>query len=73
MWTKVDPENPPALHLIALYADCCEAVGLTKFDDGPFMQSEDGWEMSRAEVAKAFTWWAPAPEAWVPRFMEVYD
>lgn len=70
-WVKVDPANPPAVHMIAVYSDSSGAAALTKFDDHPYMQAEDGWEMSDKEVAEAFSWWAPAPEGFVPHFMEV--
>lgn len=70
-WTAVDPHNPPALHMVAIYSDGSGAVTLTKFDNSAFLMSEDAFEMGETEVAKSFSWWAPAPEGFVPHFMEV--
>lgn len=73
VWTSVDVNNVPDVHMIALYSDGSGAVPLTKFDDHDFMMAEDGWEMTPEEVLKAFSWWIPAPPGFRPRFMEVVD
>lgn len=69
-WTKIDPDNPPALHLVALYSDGSGAEILTKFDNDNFRVAEDGWQL---ESLKDFSWWAPAPEEFVPHFMTVTE
>jgi len=71
-WLPVDPDNPPALHMVAIYNDGSGAIILTKFDNEPnFMQPEDGWEITPADVRQSFDWWTPAPEGFVPAFMDV--
>lgn len=70
-WIPVNPANPPALHMVAIYSDGCGATTLTKFDNSGFLMSEDAFEMGETEVAKSFSWWAPAPPDFVPHFMEV--
>ena len=72
-WTAVDPANPPALHMVALYNDGSGARALTKFDGHNFLLAEDAFELSAEEVANSFSWWCPAPEGFVPHFMEVTD
>ncbi len=72
MWTDVDLDNPPATHMIAIYSDGSGARAITKFDDHPYMDADGGYEVSSKEMA-GFSWWAPAPEGFVPYFMEVFD
>ena len=74
MWIPVDPYNPPAPHMVAIYNDGSGSQVLTKFDNNPnYMMAEDGWEIRPEDLAKDYSWWAPAPEGFVPRFMELTD
>lgn len=72
-WTKVDPANPPAVHMIAIYSDASGAVPLTKFDNSGFLHAEDAWEMTAEQVLEKFSYWAPAPDDFVPHFMTVTE
>lgn len=73
-WTDVDPDNPPATHMVAVYSDGCSSETLTKFDnEDDFFLSEDAHPLSKDDVRRQFSKWVAAPEGFVPHFMEVTE
>lgn len=73
-WQDVDPQHPPATHMVAIYSDGCTAETLTKFDNSDdFLMSEDAHPMTKDEVRDRFAKWLPAPEGFVPHFLEITE
>lgn len=71
-WQPVDPSNPPATHMVAIYNDGSGAQCLSKFDDDDnYYLAEDGFAIPASDLSRDYSWWTPAPEGFVPHFMEV--